>query len=149
MRDKIIELVKKYNITKVVMEEVRPEQYSIDEEALYSHLRNPATAKLLYWLQGVISIALYEYDKKIETEFILPNSWRSKIGIKVGRGIKRDELKAADIRYVKDNYGFIVNDDEADAIGILTSCYITEKPKPVKQKKPEKDLSAFAGFDFK
>lgn len=140
MREGVLDIVKKFNITKLIIEEVRPEQYSKDEEALYSHLRNPATAKLLYWLQGIIMVALYEYNKKIEIEFILPNSWRSKIGIRTGRGITRDILKAKDIEYVKQKYNLTVNDDEADAIGILDSYNIKAK-----------DLSAFTaqGFIFK
>lgn len=142
MREGVIELIKKYNITKVIMEEVRPETYDKDEEELYSHLRNSQTAKTLYWLQGVIAIAIYEYNKKIDIDFIQPNSWRSKIGIKTGAGIKRDVLKQKDIEYVKNNFNLDVNDDEADAIGILQS-----QLHPIEKKK--KDLSAFSGFDFK
>lgn len=154
MREGVIELVKKYNITKIVLEEVRPEQYNNDEEGLYSHLRNPATAKLLYWLQGIIAVAVYEYNKKIELEFIFPNSWRSKIGIKTGAGIKRDVLKARDIEYVKNTYGLTVNDDEADAIGILDATIKDKNAAPAIKKivrKSTKDLSSFTaeGFNFK
>lgn len=127
MREGILEIIKKYNITKIIIEEVRPERYSEGDEKLYSHLLNPATAKLLYYLQGVITTAVYEYDKKIEFEFIMPNSWRSKIGIKTGAGIKRDILKVKDIEYVKNKYNIVVNDDIADAIGILDSYFAKEK----------------------
>lgn len=148
MREGVLEIVKKYNITKVIMEEVRPEQYDENDKELYSYLRNPATAKLLYWLQGTVAIALYEYNKKIEIEFIMPNSWRSKIGIQTGRGIKRETLKIKDIEYVKNKYNISVNDDIADAIGILDSA--TEPPKPItkSKKKTQQDLSSFEGFTF-
>lgn len=109
MRNELLKIIEKYNITKIIMEEVRPD------------LQNSHTQKILTWLQAEIVIPVYEYNKTIEIEFILPNSWRSKIGIKTGAGIKRDVLKAKDIEYVKDKYNLTVNDDIADAIGILDS----------------------------
>lgn len=130
MRDAVLDIIKKYNITKIIAEEVRPD------------LQNSHTQKLLTWLQSAIVLSTYEYDKTIEVEFILPNSWRSKIGIKTGAGVKRETLKAKDIEYVKTKYGIVVNDDIADAIGILDSIL-----KPI--NKPKKDLSQFEGFDFK
>lgn len=130
MRDAILDIIKKYKITKIVAEEVRPD------------LQNSHTQKILTWLQSAIVLSAYEYDKTIEIEFILPNSWRSKIGIKTGAGVKRETLKAKDIEYVQTKYGITVNDDIADAIGILDSVL-----NPV--EKPKKDLSAFEGFDFK
>ena len=46
------------------------------------------------------------------------SSWRATCGIKVGGGIKREELKTEDIKFVERNYNISVNDDIADAIGI-------------------------------
>ena len=51
----------------------------------------------------------------------MPNSWRSKIGIKTGKGIKREELKQKDIEFVEKTFGITVNDDIADACGIAWS----------------------------
>lgn len=110
MRDSVIELIKKYNIDTVVIEEVHAE---------YTH--NSTVNQKLNWLQGCLRVAIWEYDKTIKIETILPNSWRSKIGIHTGRGVTRDKLKLADITYVKTNYNKDVNDDEADAIGIYDS----------------------------
>lgn len=109
MRDGVIELIRKYNINRIVVEEVRTDY------------KNAHTYKILTWLQGSVVIAAREADSKIDIKYIQPSSWRSKIGIKTGRGIKREELKRADIQYVKDKYNINVGDDAADAIGILDS----------------------------
>ena len=69
MRDGIINLLKKLDIKTIVVEEVRPDGY------------NNHTGKVLTWLQGVIVVAVYEYDKHINIEFIGASSWRSKLGI--------------------------------------------------------------------
>ena len=112
MRDEILKLIKKYNIDTIVIEEVHAE---------YTH--NSTVNQKLNWLQGCVRVGIYEkFGKKVEIETILPNSWRSKIGIKTGAGITRDILKQKDIDYVFTNYNKRVNDDEADAIGILDSC---------------------------
>ena len=109
IRNGILDIVKKYNPDKVIIEEVRPD------------IHNQHTHKMLLYIQAIIVVSIYEYNEDIEFDFILPNSWRSKIGIKTGAGVKRETLKAKDILYVKDKYNIIVKDDEADAIGILDS----------------------------
>ena len=106
MRDKIQEILKQYNIDKVVLEEVRPD------------FQNAHTYKILTWVQAAIVFAIYDVNKKIEIEYLQASSWRSKIGIKTGRGVKRESLKTKDIEFVRENYGLDVNDDEADAICI-------------------------------
>lgn len=106
MRDQIINLIKNYNINKIIMEEVRPDY-------------NSHTGKVLIWLQAVVAIAAYELNPKIEYDFINASEWRAALNIKQGRGIKRDQLKPQDIQYVKDKYDIEVNDDEADAICIF------------------------------
>jgi Holliday junction resolvasome RuvABC endonuclease subunit len=113
MRDEISEVIKKYNITEIVTEEVRTDY------------KNAQTYKVLNWVQAAVVIASYEINPKIEITYIQPSSWRAAVGIHTGRGIKRDTLKQADIQYVKDKYNLIVGDDEADAIGILNA-YITK-----------------------
>ena len=42
--------------------------------------------------------------------------WRSQVGIKIGRGIKRDQLKTASKKIVKAIYNIDVNDDISDSI---------------------------------
>lgn len=101
-------LNKHKDIDKIIAEEVRPE----------SGPSNLKTHRALMWLQGVIAHTLYEFNKKQELELIYPSSWRSKIGIKTGRGQTRTVLKSKDIQFVKENYNLDVNDDIADAICI-------------------------------
>lgn len=113
MRNRIAEIIKEYNIDEIIIEEVRTD---------YS---NSHTYKVLTWLQGVVAIAAYEINPKIKIQYIQASSWRSKIGIKTGAGVKREELKQKDIEFVKEKYNLNVNDDIADAIGIYTS-YITQ-----------------------
>ena len=127
MRDEIIKLIELYKINKIVIEEVHAE---------YTH--NSTVNQKLNWLQGCVRVGIYEkFGKKVEIETILPNSWRSKIGIKTGAGITRDILKQKDIDYVFTNYNKRVNDDEADAIGILDSC-----------GKPDSQPTIIDGFQF-
>lgn len=113
MQKQIISLICNYQPDKIIMQEVRPEV-------------NSHTNKVLMWLQGVIVIATYECWKKCEIEFINASEWRAAIKIKQGRGIKRDEVKAYDIQYVKDKYDITVNDDEADAICIFDGYWTKE-----------------------
>lgn len=111
MRNQIISLIKIYNIDKIIMEEVRPDY-------------NNHTGKVLVWLQAAVGIAAYEIDSKIQYDFIGASEWRAALSMKQGRGIKRDQLKLQDIKYIKDNYNIEVNDDEADAICIYEGYYI-------------------------
>lgn len=113
MRQGIQEVGKKHpSIKKVVLEEVRADY------------KNAVTYKALNWCQGIVLFALWSEIPDLQYEFIQPSSWRSKIGIKTGRGIKRSELKKADKSYVEEKYGLKVNDDIADAIGIKDSYFI-------------------------
>ena len=107
MRDQISAIVKDNKIQKVIIEEVRPDGY------------NSHTGKVLMWLQAAIVIAAYEVNPQIQCEFIGASSWRAQLKIKQGRGIKRNDLKPQDIKYIKDKYNINVNDDIADAICIF------------------------------
>jgi len=49
------------------------------------------------WLQGIITMATYEINSKIEWDFIGPSTWRAALKIKQGPGIKRNDLKSQDI----------------------------------------------------
>ena len=118
MRDNIQKLISEYNVTKVIFEEV------------FEMFSNTRTQKVLMWVQGIVLMAIYEINPKIEYDFVIPSSWRSKLGIKTGRGIKRESVKQADMEYVKNKYGIEENDDIADAICIHDAYYIVEKPNP-------------------
>lgn len=111
MKNEIDNLIRTYHIEKIIMEEVRPDY-------------NAHTGKVLMWLQAAVVIAAYENNPKIECDFIGASSWRAMLSIKQGRGIKREQLKPKDIKYVQDKYNITVNDDEADAICIFDSYFL-------------------------
>ena len=94
-------------IDKIILEEVRPETGT-----------NLNTYRALMWLQAAINFLIHENYSTVKIEYVYPSSWRAACGIKNGRGIKREELKQADIMFVKNIYNITVNDDIADAICI-------------------------------
>lgn len=100
----------KDTIDKVVIEEVRPE--------VGSNVTNLHTHKVLMWLQAALEFLLHEHYPKVKVEYMYPSEWRKQCGIKTGRGVKREQLKFEDIKFVKRTFNLNVNDDEADAIGI-------------------------------
>lgn len=130
MRDEIIKLIQENNIDTIVMEEVRPDGMNLH------------TGKILTWLQGCIKVAVFEYNKNIEVNFIAPSSWRSALGIQ-GYRIKRNEQKKIDIDFANKKYNLNLTssqDDEADAICILTAfknkkCEIKTRLKPIGSEK--------------
>lgn len=108
MVDTIDELVSQLDIDIVVMEEVIPD-----------HAKNTNTFKALMWLQATIVIMLHDKHPKVKVEMLYPGSWRSTCGIRTGRGVKRESLKEADVRFANETYGLnITSDDQADAICI-------------------------------
>lgn len=75
-----------------------------------------ATVILLSRLQGFILGWCYAHNVRIE--IIGPSQWRSTLSFRQGAGVKRKELKAQSIEYVKSNYGLDVSEDEAESICI-------------------------------
>jgi len=112
------EVVKDYTISKVVVEEVRPEGgYGVG---------NLKTHRALMWLQAAVAFWMHTDYRTVDIDYIYPSSWRATLGIKNGRGIKRMTLKEADVEFVKNKYGIAVNDDEADAICIGLAQYMQQ-----------------------
>ena len=99
----LCEVIKKYNPDKVVLEEVAQQS-------------NPMTLKLLARIQGVIIGFCAAHN--IDTYIVEPSKWRSVLKFKQGSGVKREELKAQAINYVKDNYGLELSEDSCEAICI-------------------------------
>lgn len=95
--------IKKYNPDKVVIEEVAQQS-------------NALTLKLLARIQGVIIGFCAAHN--IDTYIIEPSKWRSILHFKIGAGIKREELKAQSIQYVKNKYGLELSEDSCEAICI-------------------------------
>lgn len=104
----LIQVLNKYTVAKVIVEEVRPEE----------KIQNLQTHRALMWLQGAVAMVLHEVDKNIKMEYLYPSEWRKLCGIKTGAGVRRETVKESDIKFVNKTFGISVNDDIADAIGI-------------------------------
>lgn len=102
-------LLYKYNFQTIILEEVRPD--------IQGH-KNRNTWKALMWLQASINFMIYNNNINVKLEYTYPSEWRSKCGIPNGKGVKREAAKQLDIKFVKNYYNIMVNDDIADAIGI-------------------------------
>ena len=96
----------KYNPNNIIVEEVLPEDVKHNQQVF----------KALMYLQAAVAIELNKRGKKME--FFTASEWRKLCGIQTGRGITRDKVKAADIKFVKDTYNIDANDDICDAICI-------------------------------
>lgn len=64
------------------------------------------------------------YVKHIRTEIIRPSEWRKVLKFKQGAGVKRQELKAQGMNYIKDKYGMNLSEDEAEACCIADASWI-------------------------
>ena len=105
----IDELLNQFPVDTIVIEEVKPDQGD----------SNTKTMKALFWLQAAIAFLLHDKHPQVKIEYVYPSEWRQQCGIKTGRGIFRQELKEADIQFVKNTYNITnINDDIADAICI-------------------------------
>lgn len=108
MVDTIDQIIKEADISTIVMEEVIPD-----------HSKNTNTFKALMYLQAAIVIMVHDKYPNVSLELVYPGSWRSTCGIRTGRGVQRESVKQADIRFANQTYGLnLVSDDEADAICI-------------------------------
>ena len=114
-------IVKEYKIEKAIIEDVFPEDVH----------NNRNVFNALMYLQGFITDLLNSYN--IEFKFYTASEWRSKCGIRTGPGIRRDSLKPQDIKFVQNQFGIKVNDDEADAIciGFAAIGGIIKKPQTI------------------
>lgn len=117
----------KYKPDNIIVEEVLPEDVK----------HNQTVFKALMYLQAAVALEFNKDNKKLE--FFVSSEWRKICGIHTGRGVTRDTVKAADIKFVKDNYGLDVNDDIADAI-----CIGYAYTHPIKTTRITED-----GFEFK
>jgi Holliday junction resolvasome RuvABC endonuclease subunit len=106
MANKICRYIDSYQPDKVIIEDI------------FEH-NNVQTLVALGRLQG--AIMLHCFKKKCPIEILMPSTWRKMLHMKQG---KRAEMKAAAIKYVKDNYGFEANADEADAVCITQAACI-------------------------
>ena len=103
MSDEIRKLIYKEMPTLIAIEDV-------------SYQRNAQVLIDLARLQGhIMRIAM---DVGIPVVICKPSAWRKAVGIKTGKGIKRNELKMAAMSLIKEKYGVDVPEDIAEAICI-------------------------------
>lgn len=82
---------------------------------------NEKTMMMLSQLQGMALAAAYE--RGIPVYSPMPVEWRSTLGFHQGPKVKRPELKAQAIAYVKEHYNLDLSEDEAEATCISTAIY--------------------------
>ena len=95
------------------IEKYQPHAVVIEEVAQQS---SPLTLKLLARIQGIIIGFCAAHN--IDTYIVEPSKWRSTLHFHQGAGVKREELKAQSIKYVKENYGLEASEDECEALCI-------------------------------
>lgn len=103
MSDDIRKLIYKEMPTLIAIEDV-------------NYQRNAQVLIGLARLQGhIMRIAM---DVGVPVVIYKPSVWRKVVGIKSGRGVKRQELKDAAMALIKEKYGIDVPEDIAEAICI-------------------------------
>lgn len=95
------------------IEKYQPQVVVLEEVAQQS---SPLTLKLLARIQGIIIGFCAAHN--IDTYIIEPSKWRSILKFKIGSGVKRAELKAQSIKYVKDAYNLDLSEDCCESICI-------------------------------
>lgn len=112
-----LERIKKITIEiEKVYQKYFPENIICEEVILDDVHHNHNVFKVLIYLQASAVLMFHTYNKKLN--FYVSSEWRKRCGIRTGRGITRDMVKAADIKFVKDTYNIDANDDICDAICI-------------------------------
>lgn len=106
MTEEIKKIYQNFKPDSVICEDILPEDVH----------HNQNVFRTLQYLQAAVVLGLHDYGQSVN--FYVSSEWRKKCGIRTGRGVKRETLKAADIAFVKSNYNIDVNDDIADAICI-------------------------------
>lgn len=92
------------------IEQLRPDIIVIEKDVVFGNMH------VIDMLMKIIG-SVYGYCKehKIYYYEYAPSEWRKHVKLQLF-GRKRDEFKEASIKYIKDNLGLEVTDDEADAI---------------------------------
>lgn len=123
IRNKVTDLINKYQPDEVVFEDIQLQSHSGD--ANYGN--NIATFKKLAEVFGVIYELVTELG--IPNRAVLSTVWKGKLGLLHGYGQKRESQKQEAQAWVKNNYNIKVTQDEADAIciGIWASSTQPEK----------------------
>ena len=101
------------NAIRALIYKERPSLIAIEDVSMQ---RNAQVLIDLARLQGhIMRIAM---DVGIPVVIYKPSAWRKVVGIKTGKGIKRDDLKATAMLLIRERYGLNVPEDIAEAICI-------------------------------
>jgi len=109
-KNPIERMKEQYDLIKKLIDKISPD-FIVFEDCQFQ--QNYGTFQQLSQMQGVLMSILFEIN--IGFSVIQPTAWKSACGVK---GKKRAEQKLSAIQIVKDMFGEIVTEDEADAIGI-------------------------------
>ena len=93
-----------------VIKKYKPDYLIIEETQNQSNIK---TVQILSRLQGMI--IGYAEAHKVKTYILQPSKWRKMLSYSQGPKVKRDALKQQSIEYVKNNLGFALQEDEAEA----------------------------------
>lgn len=107
MAKRIGEIYDEYKPDKIVMEDILPQDVRNNQQVF----------KILHYLQAAIVLELHGKNAP-QVELYVASHWRKLIGVKTGRGVKRESLKQAVKDYIKIQYGIEANDDVCDGIAI-------------------------------
>jgi Holliday junction resolvasome RuvABC endonuclease subunit len=100
MMKSICEYLNKYQLDMIIMEK--------------SMLKNNIdTVQKLSNIAG--AVMLYAINNNIQFKHPYPSEWRKIIGLQQSSKVKRDVLKAEAIMAVKQEYGMVLTDDEAES----------------------------------
>lgn len=101
MAKAIWKLVKHYKPDHLILEDVQLQQ------------NNAKTMLILARLQGMV--IGYAEAHKVKTYLVPPSQWRAQLHYSQGPKVKRAELKQQSIDYMKNNFGLILLEDQAEA----------------------------------
>lgn len=104
------------NELRIIYDRFIPDEIIVEEVLPEDVKHNQQVFKALMYMQAAVALEFNKNGKKLN--FYVSSEWRKKCGIRTGRGITRDMVKAADINFVKKNYNIDANDDICDAICI-------------------------------
>jgi Holliday junction resolvasome RuvABC endonuclease subunit len=94
-----------------ILSKYKPDYLIIEDTQQQNNVQTVIT---LARLQGMI--IGYAEAHGIKVHILLPSQWRAALGYTQGPKVKRAELKKQSADYIKQHFGFILSEDENEAI---------------------------------
>lgn len=101
---------------QIMIIKYKPDKIVFEDIQMQGMINNVQTFKALAQLQGAIVEICYQ--QKIPYEIISPNEWRSACKLLKGQAKDRNSQKRAAQSWVRERFGKVCTQDEADAICI-------------------------------